>query len=72
MRIGVISSGDVKCTVWCVGIDVGGILVPDFVHAMDAAGCFETSNVMDQTTRGSSQKTVRYLQLLTYYFDRII
>jgi hypothetical protein len=63
----------VKCTVWCVGIDVGGnIGASVFVHTMDAAGSFETPNVMDQTARGLSQKTVRYLQLLTYYFHRIM
>jgi hypothetical protein len=69
VRFGVISIGNV----WCVGIDVfcnvGSFVL---VHTVGAVGSSETSNVMDQTARGSSQKTVRYLQLLSYYFDGIM
>ena len=52
-----------------VGIECLVMLFPPFfVHKLDAA-CFSiSSNVMDQTARVSSQKTVRYLQLLTYMF----
>jgi hypothetical protein len=50
----------------------GNIGASVFVRTVDAAGSFEFSSVMDQTARGSSQKTVRYLQLLTSYFNRIM